>query len=205
MESLAGARKKAAYYLTEAPAGWLARTPVTPNILSWLGFGLAVGAAALIVPGHRVAAGFVVLIAGYFDIMDGALARRTDRVTRFGAVLDATLDRASEAVILFGILGLFLLTGQQPVVTASLGREWAVALVFVTWLGSVLVSYIRARAEANGLECQSGLFTRTERVVVLTLGLWLNQLVLALAVIAVFSYITVGQRLVEVWRQTRGD
>jgi CDP-diacylglycerol--glycerol-3-phosphate 3-phosphatidyltransferase len=205
MGSLAGTRKKAAYYLTEAPASWLARTPVTPNILSWLGFGLTVGAAVLIALGYLLAAGFMVLLAGYFDIMDGALARRTDRVTRFGAVLDATLDRASEAVLLIGITWLFLLSGEQPVLFASLGGEWAVLLVFVTWLGSVLVSYIRARSEANGLECQMGLFTRTERVVILTLGLWLNQLVLALAVIAVFSYITVGQRLAGVWRQTRGD
>ena len=205
MESLAGARKKAAYYLTDVPARWLARTRVTPNTLSWLGFGLALGAAALITLGHLIAAGFVVLAAGFFDILDGALARRTDRATRFGAVLDATLDRASEAGQFLGILGLFLLTGSQPVLAASLDMGWAVLLVFVTWLGSVLVSYIRARAEANNLECQTGVFTRTERVAALTLGLWLNQLVLALAVIGVFSFITAGQRLFSVWRQSRKD
>lgn len=204
MESLAAVRKKAAYYLTDVPVRWLARTRVTPNVLSWLGFGLALGAAVLIALDRLIAAGFVVLGAGFLDILDGALARRTDRATRFGAVLDATLDRASEAGLFFGILGLFLLTGPQPVLAASLGMGWAVALVFFSWLGSVLVSYIRARAEANGLECQNGVFTRTERVVVLTLGLWLNQLVLALAIIAVFSYITAGQRLYGVWRQARG-
>jgi CDP-diacylglycerol--glycerol-3-phosphate 3-phosphatidyltransferase len=205
MESLAAVRKKAAYYLTDLPVSWLARTRVTPNALSWIGFGLTLGAAALVTLGQFIAAGFVFLAAGFMDILDGGLARRTGRVTRFGAVLDATLDRASEAALFLGILGLFLLTGPQPVLVFSLAGEWSVLLVFVSWLGSVLVSYIRARAEANGIDCQSGLFTRTERVILLTLGIWFNQLVLALAIIGIFSYITAGQRLVVVRRQTRDN
>ncbi len=201
MVKLTGVRRSVAYYLTEPPVRLLAKTPVTPNALTWFGFFLAAGAAALIATGHLVAAGFVVLSAGYFDILDGALARRTDRTTRFGAVLDSTLDRLSEAVLLLGICALFLLTGGQLLLFASLAREWAVLLVFVALVGSVLVSYIRARAEAVGAECQVGLFTRGERVIVLILGLWLDQLVLALAIIALLSFITVGQRLFHVWRQ----
>ena len=203
MVKLAGVRKSVAYYLTEPPVRLLARTPVTPNALTWFGFSLAAGAAALIAAGHLVAAGFVVLVAGYFDILDGALARRTNRMSRFGAVLDSTLDRLSEAVLLLGISVLFLLTGEQPLLFASLAGEWSVVIVFVALVGSLLVSYIRARAEAIGAECQIGLFTRGERVVVLILGLWLNQLVLALAIIVVLSFITVGQRLFYVWRQTK--
>lgn len=204
MASLVRVRKTLAYHLTESPARLLARTPVTPNTLSWLGFVLAAGAAALIARGYLLAAGFVFLGAGYLDILDGALARLTGRSTRFGAILDATLDRASEAVMLFGVLVWFLLSGEQPLLFTTLGREWSVAVVFLTLPGSMLVSYIRARAEANGLECQSGFFTRGERVAVLVLGLWLNQMVIALSIIAVLSYITAGQRLLRVWQQTRG-
>jgi CDP-diacylglycerol--glycerol-3-phosphate 3-phosphatidyltransferase len=138
-----------------------------------------------------------VLAAGFFDILDGALARRTNRVTRFGAVLDSTLDRLAEAVILISLLVVY-------------AREAAVAevtLVSVTLIGSQLVSYVRARAEGIGLQCEVGIFTRAERVVVLALGLLLSQfdyaLITVLAIIMVFSYVTVGQRLFYVWQQTK--
>jgi len=191
------ARKTVANYLTQPVVRLLAKTPITPSAITWFGFLLAAGAAALIITGHLFAAGFVVLIAGFFDILDGALARRTNQTTRFGAILDSTLDRLSEAVLLLGILVLYV-------------REQSVAhilLVSVALVSSMLVSYIRARAEAIGLECQVGLFTRTERVVVLALGLLLNQidnaLVIALAIIVVFSLFTIGQRMIYVWQQTK--
>ena len=150
----------------------------------------------------------MVLVAGFFDILDGALARLTKKVTPFGGVLDSTFDRLSEAAVLLAILVAF---GRSP---------WLVLLVFLALLGSLLVSYVRARAEGAGLECQVGLFTRAERVVVLALGLLLSyieapreifaflgnppiSLVIALAIIAVFSFFTFGQRLVYVWRQAR--
>lgn len=199
MTKLSEARKTIAYYLTQ-PAVWLlARTPITPNAISWAGFLVTVGAAMLIISGHLFAAGFVVIIAGFFDIMDGALARSTNRATRFGAVLDATLDRLAEAVLLLSILIFYVLSAnERPAIVVS--------LVSIALIGSFLVSYIRARAEAAGLECQVGLFTRAERVVMLALGLLLSQtdyaLITALAIIAVFSFITVGQRLAYVWRQT---
>ncbi len=202
-DKLAGVRKAVAYYLTEPVVRLLARTPVTPSTITWLGFLLAVGAAVLVAMEYLVAAGFVVLIAGFFDILDGALARRTNQITRFGAILDSTLDRLSEAVLLLGILWLFLLTGKQPVLFTFLTREWSVLLIFVALLGSLLVSYIRARAETMGLECQVGLFTRGERVVLLVLGLWLNQLIIVLSIIALFSFVTVVQRLLYVWQQTK--
>jgi CDP-diacylglycerol--glycerol-3-phosphate 3-phosphatidyltransferase len=168
---------------------------LTPNAISWFGFVLALGAAALIITAHPFAAGFVVLVAGFFDILDGALARRVKKATPFGAVLDSTLDRLSEAVVLLAILLAF---GGSPLL---------VLLIFLALLGSLLVSYVRARAEGAGLECGVGLFTRAERVVVLALGLLLSHiayaLVIALAIIVAFSFFTFGQRLVYVWRQTK--
>jgi CDP-diacylglycerol--glycerol-3-phosphate 3-phosphatidyltransferase len=204
---LSRVRKAVAHRLTQPIVLLLARTPITPNIITWFGFLLTLGAAVLIVTEQLLAAGFVVLIAGLFDMLDGALARHINRASRFGAILDSTLDRLSEAVLLIGILGLFLLAEEQSVLFALIPREWSVVCVGLALIGSLLVSYIRARAEAQGLECQVGVFTRPERVVVLALGLLLGQvasvLVIVLAIIVVFSFFTVGQRLLYVWRQTR--
>ena len=197
MVKLSEARSVVAYYLTEPSVRLLSRTPISPCTITWFGFLMAAGALAFIVTGHLLAAGFMVLITGFFDMLDGALARRTKRVTRFGAFLDSTLDRLSEAVILLGILVLQV-------------RELSVAgilLVGIALISSLLVSYIRARAEALGLECQVGLFTRPERVLVLALGLLLSHfdyaLIVALVIIVVFSLFTAGQRLLFVWRQTK--
>jgi CDP-diacylglycerol--glycerol-3-phosphate 3-phosphatidyltransferase len=173
----------------------LVRTPVTPNALSWSGFILALGAAALVIIGYPLAAGVVVLVAGFFDILDGALARHIKKVTPFGAVLDATLDRLSEGVILLAIMAVYAI--QQSLL--------GVLLVGAALILSQLVSYIRARAEAQGLECKVGIFTRAERVVILALGLLLScftpALTIALAIIVIFSLVTVIQRVVYVWRQ----
>ncbi len=191
-------RKTVAYRFTEPVARLLARTSITPSTITWFGFFLAVGAAVLIAMGHLFAAGLVVLIAGFFDTLDGALARYTNQATRFGAILDSTLDRLSEAAVLLGILVLY---AREQLIAQSL-------LVGVVLIGSLLVSYIKARAEALGLECPVGLFTRPERVIVLALGLLLSQidyvfLVIALGIVAVFSFITAGQRLLYVWQQAK--
>ncbi len=193
MPRLSEVRKTAAYYITQPIVWRLAKTPITPSAITWFGFLLALGAAVLITTGHLFVAGFVVLIAGFFDVLDGALARHTNRTTHFGAVLDSTLDRLAEAAVLFGILVLY-------------AREQSVAVILLVGLalvGSLLVSYIRARAEAQGVKCQVGLFTRAERVIVLALGLLLNQVVIALSIIVIFSFITAGQRLLYVWHQTK--
>ena len=190
-------RKTVSYYFSEPVVRLLAKTSITPNSLTWSGFVVSVGAAVLIGTGHLFAAGFVVLVAGLFDIMDGALARSTNRATRFGAVLDSTLDRVAEAALFIGILAMY--AAEQSVT--------GVLVTGVAWLGSLLVSYIRARAEALGLECQVGIFTRPERVIILVLGLLLSQfdnaLVIALAIIAVLSLVTAGQRVIYVWQQTK--
>jgi CDP-diacylglycerol--glycerol-3-phosphate 3-phosphatidyltransferase len=144
-----------------------------------------------------------VLVAGSFDILDGALARWTNRITRFGGILDSTLDRLSDAVLLFGVLGLFLLAQEQSALFTFIPKEWSIVLVFIALASSQFVSYIRARAEAAGLECQVGLFTRAERVVVLVLGLLTSQVSIALAIIAALSLVTFIQRSVHLWQQTR--
>ncbi|MDP7416178.1 MAG: CDP-alcohol phosphatidyltransferase family protein [Dehalococcoidales bacterium] len=196
---LVKARKNAARYLTSPMVWILARTAITPNTITWFGFLLSAGAVALIITEHLLAAGFTVLTAGLCDMLDGALARVTNRTTHFGAILDSVLDRVSEAVVLLGILILYARAQFLP----------GVILAGITLPGSLLVSYVRARAEAAGLECEVGLFTRAERVIILALGLLMNQidyaLVTAVGVIALFSLLTTAQRLFHARRQTRPD
>ncbi len=190
-------RKAMSAYLTQPAIKLLARTPVTPNTLTWLGFWITIGAAVLVITDNLFAAGFVVLVAGFFDMLDGALARTTNRLTRFGGVLDSTLDRLSEAVLLLGILAIY--TREQQVAESL--------LVGFALLSSLMVSYLRARIEALGIVCEVGLFTRPERVIILALGLLLSRfdyaLVVALAIITFFSFFTAGQRLLYAWRQTK--
>ena len=193
MTVLSRVRKVVSVFITDPIVSILAKTPLTPNMLTCLSFLLAAVAAVLIAYEYLLAAGFVVLFGSFFDMLDGALARRMNRSTRFGAVLDSTLDRMSEGVIFIGILYVY----------ASEGSISGVLLVGVVMLSSMLVSYIRARAEAAGIVCTVGLFTRPERIIVLALGLFLNQLFIALAVIAAFSLFTAGHRLFYVWRRAK--
>lgn len=197
MAGLAGARSVISNSITQPVVKLLAKTPLTPNVVSWLGFLITIGAAALIGTDHLLTAGIVVLFAGIFDMLDGALARATGKVTRFGGVLDSTLDRLSEAALLLAILVIYV-RGQQ------VGESILVGLALTS---SMMVSYLRSRIEALGTECKTGWFTRPERVIVLALGLVLSQfqyvLIIALSIITLFSLITAGQRLLYARRYVR--
>ena len=200
MTELPRLRKSTSSRLTEPIVRFLVKTHITPNTLTWLGFSIALVAAVVIATGHPFIAGFIVLAAGFFDMLDGALARHTGRVTPFGAVLDSTLDRVSEAVLLLGVLIFYLLFGNRP----TLG----ILFVCLALIASPLVSYLRAKGEALGIECGVGLFTRPERVIALAIGLLASRvidygLIIALVVIAVFSFVTAGQRLLYLKRQTK--
>lgn len=192
MAELAEIRKVLSSYLTRPVVKILTALPVSPDFLSWLGFVIVVGAAALIATEHLFAAGFAVLLAGFFDLLDGALARQTDRSTRSGALLDSTLDRLSESLLLLSLLFIY----------ARDGATLEIVLVGVVLVLSLMVSYLRARGEALGVDCRVGIFTRAERVIVLALGLLLNHfnhtLNIALIVIASLSFITIIQRVVYI-------
>jgi CDP-diacylglycerol--glycerol-3-phosphate 3-phosphatidyltransferase len=197
MSKLDTTRKKIAQYITNPVIKLLAKTPLTPNAITIMGFVIILGAGALVVTDYFLAAGIVVLVAGLFDMLDGALARATGKTTRFGAILDSTLDRVSEAVLLISLLAVFARDG---LVTESI-------LSGVALVGSLLVSYIRARMEGLGVECKAGFFTRPERVIILALGLMLSQfdkaLLITLAVITFFSWLTVIERMVYAWRKLK--
>jgi len=197
MQKLVRARESAARAFSQPIARVLAKTGISPTALTWTGFLIALGGGALIALGYPFIAGVAVLVGAAFDMLDGALARLTNRVTRFGAVLDSTLDRLGEVAVLLGIL----------VAYAQSGSVAGILLTGLALPGSLLVSYLRARAEAIGLDCKVGLFTRTERVVIVSLGLlfsWVDYaLIAALAIIVFFSFLTVVQRLLYIWQQTK--
>ncbi len=189
-------RRTIASYLTPAIVRLLSKTGITPNTLTVFGFLVTLGAAALILTGYPFASGFVVIAAGFFDMLDGALARNIDRVTVFGGILDSTLDRLSEAALMVSILVVFGINGSIPGI-------WITGIALVS---SMVVSYIRSRAEAAGIDCEIGIFTRPERIIVLAIGLLLsglnNALLITLGIISVFSIITVIQRLHYTWKHT---
>ena len=178
-------------------AGRLVNGHVTPNALTLAGLVLNVATVPLILSGHFIPAGVVLLLAGCCDMLDGAVARLSAQVTPFGAFLDSTSDRLSEGVVLMAI-GVWF---------ARNGHYWDLAAVFVALMMSFLVSYTRARAEALGLECKVGIASRPERVVLLAVGLFFARyhvLTVMVWAIAVLTTYTVVQRILHVRRQLAG-
>ena len=154
-------------------------------------------AAYLAAVGALLPAGVVLLVAGAFDMLDGALARLSNRVSSFGAILDSVVDRLAEALLLFGLL-LFYLDNDDKI---------GIGLVFLVLIASYMVSYIRARGEGIGVAMQeAGLVTRTERIIVMVFGLIsgvATGVTVALLIVLVFSVFTSGQRLYHLWRHTK--
>ncbi|MEE9199680.1 MAG: CDP-alcohol phosphatidyltransferase family protein [Dehalococcoidia bacterium] len=191
----AKARQALSSGFSDPLAHLLAATGLSPNQVTVAGGLLNLGAGLAISRGYLTAGGVLVLAAGVLDLLDGALARVTGRKTKFGAVLDSTMDRLSEAAVLFGLLVLYTGLRSTPMVL----------LVYATLVGSVLVSYIRARAEGLGISCEVGVLTRAERTIIMALGLLLGQVFPALLTMALLSYVTAGQRLMHVRRATRNE
>ncbi|HQY92946.1 CDP-alcohol phosphatidyltransferase family protein [Caldilinea sp.] len=171
----------------------LEATGISPNALTLIGFMLTLTVAAILATGNLFSGGVLLIFAALFDTLDGALARHSDQVTIFGAFLDSALDRYSEAVTLIGLM--FFYTAQPD------GRM-QVLLLAATLVGSLMVSYTRARAEAVGIECKEGFFQRTERIVVLIIGLLTGWMAPVLWILALFTNLTAVQRIVDVYRKT---
>jgi CDP-diacylglycerol--glycerol-3-phosphate 3-phosphatidyltransferase len=177
----------------------LERTSITPDALTISGVGLCIAGAVAVYFEYRsewlyIVGGALFVIGSILDILDGALARRSGKGTPFGAFLDSTVDRVGEGFMLAAI-GLVLMRD---------GSEWGVALAFAAIGGSFLVSYTRARAEALGLRGDVGFGSRTERVVVISVGLAfapLGSLPYVVAVVAGTAWLTVLQRILFVRKQ----
>jgi len=181
--------------------GPLSRTAVTPNTLTVLGLVLNLLTAMILAQGWLFAGGVGLLVAGVFDMFDGALARVKGAGSTFGAFFDSTLDRLAEAVVLLGLAWHFMNSSGAE-------RVGAATLAYLTIIGSLMISYARARAEGLGLECKVGLVARPERVIILALGLLLtppfgpSAVIAALIALTVSTFGTVAQRIYHVWKAT---
>ncbi|MDE3090340.1 MAG: CDP-alcohol phosphatidyltransferase family protein [Chloroflexota bacterium] len=168
-------------------------------MLTLIGFAAMCGVGVVLAFGNFALGGVLIIAAGVFDALDGTLARLTNRVTKFGAFLDSTTDRFAEGALFFGIMYAYL----------QRGMTFVAYLVFLALLGSLMVSYTRARAEGIGVECKEGLMTRFERIALLVIGLILTgvlgdaPLLIALAILAIFANVTAVQRMWLVYRATK--
>ena len=177
----------------DAIVDWLSVLRVHPNILTLLGLVVNIFAAVLFAKGLFFWAGLVVLFAGIFDMVDGEVARRTKRVTKFGAFFDSVIDRYSDLILLLGIVHWYAEWNQMFYV-------WLTGFVLI---GSILTSYTRARAESLIPACKVGFLERPERIVLLIIGALFDRMAPVLWVMAILSNWTVSQRIWYTWRELR--
>ncbi len=166
---------------------------VRPDTLTIAGWVLSVCAATLFALGYTKTAGAVMLFAGLFDALDGAVARESNLMSSFGAFLDSTLDRLSESAIFVGIVFFY----------ASSSRPYEALLAGVAMTFSLMTSYTRARAEGLGFECEVGLLERAGRVVILSLFSLTGFLIAGVGLVAVGALVTTAQRIFHVRRLTK--
>ena len=177
-------------YVELPGARFLRALGLTPNAVTLLGFGLTVAGACLVALGWLVAGGVVFLVGGGLDLLDGALARLNGTASPFGALLDSVFDRLGEASLFVGLAVYALRAGFSPGYLLFFMLTLLLALIF-----SQGVSYLRARGEGLGVFSKAGLMTRPERVVLLGLGLIIQQIQWVLVLIAVVSCFTLFQRM----------
>ena len=168
---------------------------ITPNFITWVGLIINLAGAFLIYKGFFVWGALVIIFASIFDMIDGSLARYTNQKSKFGGFLDSVTDRISEGALYLALL-MYYLNLETP-------DKTAVILCYVVVFSSFLVSYLRARAGGLKIDCSGGIFTRPERMVVILLGLLINQAVPALWIMAVLSTVTVIQRFLLVNEQAK--
>lgn len=187
--------KQRARVIMDPMVRFLLGTGIHPNVLSLIGFIVASVAGVAVGWGKHSFGGWLFVVSGPFDALDGALARAAGLETRFGAFLDSCLDRFSEAAVLFGLLYWCVHHDHHALAL----------LCFLTMFGSVMVSYTRARAEGLNMSCKIGIFTRMERFVVMALMLITGQLAIGLSILAFLTNITAFQRIFHVYRQSSGQ
>lgn len=171
----------------------LALSRISPNWLTFIGLLINIGAAVLLAFGRFQAAGWVIVGAGIFDMVDGRVARETNRVTKFGGFFDSVLDRYSDLFLLMGLL----------VYYASINRNFYVVLTAIVMTASVMISYTRSRSENTIPSCKVGFLERPERIVLLILGCLFDRMAPVLWIIAVLGNITVLHRMVYTYEETK--
>lgn len=174
----------------------VARTHITPNALTFIGLVLNGVVAVVIASGNLVLGGVLLLVSGFWDALDGAVARATGKTSPFGAFLDSTFDRYSDAVVLGGVLVYFTLND---------GGTTPILLTYIAIVGSLIVSYIRAKAELVGIQGNVGFAQRLERVIILAVALIFSRPEWGMWVLAILTQFTAAHRLFHVWKAMKSD
>jgi CDP-diacylglycerol---glycerol-3-phosphate 3-phosphatidyltransferase len=181
------------------PVGrFVARSHIDPNAITVFGVLLQALGTLEILRGRLILAAIATLAAGTADVLDGAVAKARGVTSRFGALLDSTTDRLSDALFFLPVAWLYGVNPDRPLRE----QHWVAALALVALVAAFLVSYIKARSEALGYECRVGIAERAERWILMVLGLLFDVLPWVTAILAVVSLVTVAQRLLHVRGQS---
>lgn len=197
----ANVRKLLSTYIETPIANFLLKLGVSANTITLSGLFVAIASSYLLANGQLTSGGIVLLISGFFDMLDGALARLSNKSTSFGALLDSMVDRISEGAILFGLLIFFITTSSKY--DSAFENIVGPGLVYLALLNSYLVSYARSRVEGLGYTTKVGIMTRPERVIVLVVGIivgglwWLPAISVSLGLIVILSAITTIHRILD--------
>jgi CDP-diacylglycerol--glycerol-3-phosphate 3-phosphatidyltransferase len=176
----------------------LARMGLTPNWITLAGVALHVVVAWLILDGRLLAAGLLAIVGAFFDSFDGAVAKARGTTSKFGAFLDSTTDRISDALYFLPLAWLYAVSPDTP----EHAEKWVAAVAIVAMVAGFMVSYVKARAESLGFECNVGIAERAERLIVIIAALILDLVPIGVTVLAVLSTITFLQRVFHVLGQT---
>lgn len=171
----------------------LALSKINPNVLTFLGLVINIVAATFLAVGSFRIAGLIIIFAGLFDMVDGRVARETNRVTRFGAFFDSVLDRYSDIALLVGLL----------VYYGTINRPSYVVLTAIVMAASVMISYTRTRAENIIPTCKVGFLERPERIVLLIIGALFDRMAPVLWVVAVLGNLTVAHRMIFTYQEAK--
>jgi CDP-diacylglycerol--glycerol-3-phosphate 3-phosphatidyltransferase len=166
-------------------------TNLNPNLFTLIGFFVNLIASYLVLTGRWFLGGMMIIFSGLFDLFDGVVARKLNKVTNFGAFLDSVLDRYSDLLLLMSFI-IFYLKKEDP----SL-----VILTSIVSIGTILISYIRAKAESLNIPCNIGLMERAERIILLSIGTIFSIMEPILWIMAILTHFTVIQRIYYVWKR----
>tara|TARA_B100001750_G_scaffold234098_1_gene235044 strand:- start:403 stop:999 length:597 start_codon:yes stop_codon:yes gene_type:complete len=179
-------RKKLSKWFEDPLVSLLVSLKISPSVITSIGLLVAILAGYFCLLGNFLYAGLLVLFSSLFDLLDGGVARKTGKTSSQGAMLDSVFDRFSEVLVLLGLSVYFINNGENLMIILS----------FVALSGSLMVSYIRARAESLGVSGTSGLFTRPERVIIVVICLLINLPNFAVWILAIGTPISALHRLI---------
>src|SRR6266571_2031310 len=191
LKSISGRIGAGGKWILDSLVAWLSNLHINPNVLTLIGMVINIFATVLFAKGIFAWASLVIMFAGVFDIVDGEVARRTNRETNFGAFFDSVIDRYSDLLLLLGLIIWY----------AKINRIFYVGLTGLVLIGSVLTSYTRARAESLIPACKVGFLERPERIVLMIIGSLWDRMAAVLWVMAILSNWTVSQRIWYTWRE----